>query len=201
MKQVIHIHVPRTAGKSMMSWGSRYADSYQSLYRSRSTVFDPSMHWTYFGHAKLDDLRKKGVTRKWYDGCFKFAFVRNSWDRLVSLFAFHSSRRWWITHSVGRELDTFDRYARWIVSGQGDWPKFREGQLPWLRTGVDFLGRYETLDEDWDRLCGLIGMERRPLGWRNAGRRGDYREYYDDDLRKLVADFYADEIAEFGFTF
>jgi len=205
MKQVIHIHVPRTAGKSMLTFGKTHAESFQSLYRSHGVKFDPSVQWTYFGHNRLDYLTKhRNVTKEWYDSCFKFAFVRNTWERLVSLYTFHRTRKWRKDggHPTWEHVVDFPTFVRHLVQNEeATWPKFRHRQLAWLEFGVDFVGRFDRLDEDWEELCGLIGVEHRPLIRRNATAHADYREYYPRWLRRSVGRFYADEIERFGFEF
>lgn len=201
MKQVVHVHVPRTAGVAMRYVVRKGPFSYQSLYRS-PTVFDPSVRWTYLGHNDLDVVeRDLGVTKEWYDGCFSFAFVRNTWDRLVSLYAFWTSRFWWKRHLLKVRLPDFESYVRWLTSTEEDFPDFRYGQLWWLRWGVDFIGRYEKLNEDWSRLGEIVGATLRRLPWHNTSSHENYRECYTSELRGLVAEFYAEEIDRFGFVF
>ncbi len=215
MKQTIHIHNPRTAGMAMQSWGRRHAPSHQPLYRhSRpytpgggwTPKFDPSVAWTYLGHSMAGDLMDGGVfTREWYDGCFKFVFVRNTWSRLVSFYEFlRSEPRRMERRPEGKHLVDFGTFIRHLVSDEGSWPRFRFRQLPWLRWGVDFVGRFEVLDEDWRRLCEAISVKHRPLrrqGIRMSESPRDYRRYYNGKLRDAVAGYYADEIGRFDFEF
>ena len=74
-------------------------------------------------------------------------------------------------------------------------------QLEWLRWGVDFVGRYETLDTDWKRLCEEIGMKHRPLYRYPNWKPRPWRDWYTMETRNLVADFYAEEIEQFGYEF
>ena len=56
--------------------------------------------------------------------------------------------------------------------------------------GMDFIGRYETLQQSFDEVCRTIGIPASELVRGNASDHRPYPSYYDDELRGLVADFY-----------
>jgi hypothetical protein len=71
---------------------------------------------------------------------------------------------------------------------------------------VDFLGRYESLDDDLARALQMAGVGKRlevPKSnvTPNKQARQDYRSYYTPETEALVADWYAPEIALLGYTF
>jgi hypothetical protein len=187
----IYLHVPRTGGISV----------------SRALFGHPVGHRSY--HHYFCSNRKKAAAY------FKFAFVRNPWDRLVSAHAFLAAG--------GRNLDD-RRFARQSVERYEDFPAFVHGWLtrenalryPHLtpqhlfvnRTGrlgdpvikADFVGRFERLEQDFGAVARELGVEA-PLPRTNASRRGDFREYYDEASRARVAQVYAEDIALFGYSF
>ena len=67
---------------------------------------------------------------------------------------------------------------------------------------VDFVGRYERLQEDFryvtERL--RLGGLRLPHKRRSTGR-GDYRSMYDDALAEQVGQVYAADVSAFGYAF
>jgi len=65
---------------------------------------------------------------------------------------------------------------------------------------VDFVGRYETLAEDFDAVCDRIGIEC-ALPHINRSRHGDFREYYTPETRALVEEVYKADIELFGYRF
>jgi len=195
VRQVVQVHIPRTAGSSMKVWALCQGFSYQSFhYQDKPTVFDPSVMWTYMGHASLDSLKERGVTREWFDSCFSFAFVRNTWDRLVSLYEWHYHTRWY-----RREEIDFGKYVELVVSR----PDHIPSQTSRIPDGVSFIGRYESLNEDWERLCKSAGLVHFPLTMRRrkSTEHSDYRAYYTNQLCDTVARHYAEEIDRFGFVF
>jgi len=49
-----------------------------------------------FSHADLNVLLEENIiSKKYYDDSFKFCFVRNPWDRVVSLFFFQNLDKKW----------------------------------------------------------------------------------------------------------
>ena len=151
------------------------------------------------------------VPREVFDRSFKFTFVRNPWDRLVSAFFFlkksdlERNRRF-----ARRNLSTyndFDSFVRQWVTRKSVW-RFTHF-LPQhhficidQRLGVDFVGFYENLAEDFAIVAKKIG---RPTALceenRLGGREKDYRQYYNDETRNIVAEAYAEDIALLGYSF
>jgi hypothetical protein len=137
----------------------------------------------------------------------KFCFVRNPWDRVVSEFRF---RIWTCQNGLTPEAD----FARWVRLAYidrdpryCDWPKMFLPQLEWLtdetgRIAVDFIGRFENLQADFDTVCDAIGMGQQPLLHENRSRRsGEYRNYYDRETQDIVARVFEADIEYFGYKF
>ena len=61
---------------------------------------------------------------------------------------------------------------------------------------TDFLGRVESMREDWGRLCDRIGVSIE-LGHHNSSRRATYRDYFDDSLRDRVGTRYREDVETF----
>jgi len=69
---------------------------------------------------------------------------------------------------------------------------------------VDYVGRYESLDEDLRTALKRAGVERHlevPRTNVTPNRERDYRSYYTPRTRALVADWYAREIVLLGYEF
>ncbi len=126
---------------------------------------------------------------------FKFSFERNPWDRQVSWFHYKTKSKP-AERKQGFEAFNRDRRRAFVHN----WSLYAEEGAPM----IDYVGRYETLEADFghvlDRL-GLTGKVELPRANVSAGRKGSYRDYYDDRQRALVADWYAPEIAYFGYEF
>ncbi|MBX3692206.1 sulfotransferase family 2 domain-containing protein [Dokdonella sp.] len=133
-----------------------------------------------------------------FDNYFKFAFVRNPFDRFVSYCAFMS-----------RQTGSFEvapqAFMRHIVRDAPPWQHvlFRPQHEMLVdaagRVAMDMLGRVENMQADYDRICGHIGIPSTKLEQVNASRHRPYMEYYDDELRSLVARMYARDFELLGY--
>lgn len=67
----------------------------------------------------------------------------------------------------------------------------------------DFIGRFESLEQDFRFVCGQIGFEPSKLLNVNPTTVKDrhYSTYYNDETRELVAARYADDIERYGYNF
>lgn len=66
---------------------------------------------------------------------------------------------------------------------------------------IDFIGRYESISEDFMRLRKHIGIKKE-LGHLNAStKRKKYIDYYDDDSLELVTHIYKRDLEIFNYTF
>ena len=65
--------------------------------------------------------------------------------------------------------------------------------------GLDYLGRFETLQDSFDEVCDRIGLGRRSLDVRNAAQHGEYRDIFDAELRRSLAAFYREDFARLDY--
>ena len=144
---------------------------------------------------------------------FKFSFVRNPWDRLVSAFHFLKKggitprdKEWSETHLAPfADFDAFVRggiQQKKIRSLLHFRPQCDFICLAGKRPGLNFIGFYENLDADFAYICHKLNLDRKLLAAnRNPSRKKDYREYYNDETREIVGRIYADDVKVLGYSF
>ena len=66
---------------------------------------------------------------------------------------------------------------------------------------VDFIGRFERLQECFNEVCGCLGRPPVALPRINDSRHAAYTEYYTPALVEIVAGHYARDIEKFGYRF
>jgi Sulfotransferase family len=127
---------------------------------------------------------------------FKFAFDRNPWDRQVSWYLYKTkSKRFrpsFEQFMSSRRRAYVTNYAIYTLDGA---------------LAVDFVGRYERLEEDLNAALAKAGVPGcsvkvpRTNVTPDRDEARDYRSYYSADTRALVADWYQPEIALLGYGF
>lgn len=151
------------------------------------------------GHLSVSEVRGHLHESVWRS-YFKFAFVRNPFDRFVSAcFFLHRGRPEFArapTLHMKRALSFTPFRRRVLIRPQRAMLDDGGGGL-----GVDYVGRFETLDASMDEIRGRIGLPALTLEKANASERGHYAAYYDAELERMVADFYADDLRAFGYRF
>lgn len=138
-----------------------------------------------------------------FDRYFKFAFVRNPWDRMVSRYEYAKQRQGAMEPGGFHESRaSFGAFVGWQLtdSPSTQWHWLTEPQTH-TRVMVDFVGRVERMQADFDVVCERIGIAPRELGVHRATEHGPYREYYDAGLRDVIAGAYAQDIEGFGYEF
>jgi chondroitin 4-sulfotransferase 11 len=192
----IFVHIPKTAGTSI----------------KKAFDMPGPGHWPWYYYAEnYPELWRQYTT---------FAVVRNPWDRMVSAYRFAKMKNsYWhnalvagppldyelLLHKSFEECLTMVDRQREQLKGeswfrQTDWvagPKAPGGKVM-----VDRVLRLENLADDFRELCEHLGFEPPPLLKINRSKRSrDYREYYNDNTRKLVERLYASDIETFGYSF
>ena len=129
---------------------------------------------------------------------FKFAWVRDPYARFVSACAMLNKRNPGYagdeTGFMKRALRVRRFRERALVRPQWDMLADEQGAL-----GMDFVGRYETLQRSFDEACRHIGIAALPLSRSNATEHGDHGDYYDAELLGVVTEFYRRDFDAFGY--
>jgi hypothetical protein len=150
------------------------------------------------GHITLEQLRPHVKAEAW-DSFFKFAFVRNPFDRFVSYCAF-----------ITREGDEFEDDPKAVMRDVLADPPLdhilfhpQHKFITDASGGVlaDYVGRVEEMQESYDEISSRIGIPTATLEKVNATKRRNYREYFDDQLIEGVAKLYARDLELFGYEF
>jgi hypothetical protein len=173
--------------------------------------------WDARKHLFAEELREIYGKPIW-DSRFKFTFVRNPWDRLVSWWSMIDNGRnyvdpsqppnafWGYVLNRARNFEEFLlRCGDEIVDSDGRKHIFRN-QIDYLvdehgAVMVDFIGRYERLQESFDEISGRLGRASVELPRTNASQHGAYTEYYTPAMADMVASRYARDVEAFGYRF
>lgn len=183
-QRCVFIHVPKTAGASVSS----------------------SLDVTGFGHLSI----------KWFPKrYFSCSFVRNPWDRVVSAFFYLNQggenivdqfNNWWYLSSYKGDFtsfvkEEFGKEKPAIFKEMHFKPQHKYICDKRNRLAIDFLGRYENLEEDFQRLSGKLEFSTNKLPHLHESCHEDYQKYYSNRTRKMVAQAYKKDIELFDYNF
>jgi hypothetical protein len=162
-------------------------------------------------HAKASEIIAK-IGRDAFDSCFSFGIVRNPWDWQVSLYRFAlesvldlplvavHARRLGSIRKTYAKFESFDDYIRWRctedVHLQKDFLFSKDGEKL-----VDFVGRFERLDDDFRTICDRIGIPARLPRLNESSKSRSYQDYYTPETIELVREAFAPDIELFGYDF
>lgn len=198
MKKFIFIHIPRTAGTSMATaltdhiWAFPRRPAGISKWEK---IIDNKSSLT-LEHACIRQLVDRGaLSSEFYENAFKFTFVRNPWDRVLSLykhmqcdaetlFNTHRKMGYCFLCNAGKDKGGgFKNFVRYLNVVEIEKPGLynRKGlsqfspQLNWIPDDIDFVGRYENLKNDFDFVCDKISHPSVDLPHMKKTDRGAFR--------------------------
>jgi hypothetical protein len=204
-QKCIFVHIPKTGGTSIedVVWGSnREARTEKQLWMG---LVRPGYNKYQTGglqHLLATQIRTE-VGQSIFDDFFKFSFVRNPWDKVVSQFLYMQKRAD-LRERIGMEEgSSLKQYLRLIekvehVQWYEQW-RFITDESG--HTMVDFVGRFENFAADVQSVLRKLGIVCNQLPHEMRGVRSHYRDYYDQESRDMVASLYQRDIDSFGYTF
>lgn len=189
----IFIHIPKNGGTSIESILGNWELTPENYTKLIGTKYHSQ-------HHKLNSLRKD--LREKY---FSFAFVRNPWDRVVSLYSYYKSggnQR--ADLSIKNKMP--NNFKSFVIDKWNIIPRsHRIEQFNYIKAdgkinNIDFIGKFESIDKDWEYVAKKIGVDKN-LPHIRASKHKKYLEYYDDETRQIIENRYANDIKFFKYQF
>lgn len=196
-RNILFLHVPKTAGSSLN-------------HHPISQKID----------CKIHPISEFGIwdkiTEENAQDYYKIAFIRNPWDRFVSLYFYfynmqpnhwaykydhqtvQNIRRFKSFEDFCLNFNDFDEaqpFKKFHFFNQSCWTHYKNKNI------VDFLGKYENLDQDVASLQNIFEIPHEPVPHTNQSDHGDYKNYYNSRTRNVVAEIYKKDIEYFEYKF
>jgi len=226
----LHIHIPRTAGTSIVNM---LGLSPEDRHSKRRAV-----------HRTIHEFDRQDY--------FKFTFVRNPWDRMVSYFSWRKVKdigkksgvvtevgagnhkkfnyinkldfKYWVKnlHELGYDTQHTRNQLDWICKDQWSWNHIKQEydyRPKKIELKMDFVGRFENFEHDWNVVVSNLGVahkEQRGI-WDKYGKfipieitsllhkrpseHKAYWKYYDDESIEIVRQRHEDDVNFFDYKF
>ena len=193
--KILFLHIPKTAGSSITA---------------SQLKLDKVIHPIH-QHGAWREI-KELLTEDYY----KIAFVRNPWDRFVSLYFYFFNMKpdhfaYQYDHTTVKNIQRFKTFEDFCLNfgdfdRQQPFKKFHFfNQNLWTHNNgecfLDFLGCFENLNSDLDRLASILNIEIKKIPHLNASAHENYKKYYNDKTMNIVANLYERDISLFNYSF
>lgn len=192
LKSAICICIPKVAGNSVC----------EAVFQSQG-----------LGHDKANRYHAKSQAE--FEKSFKFCFVRNPWDRLVSTFHYlkHGGIGWHDKAYASQYLRDYDNFTDFMLAMDDEdkarqilrWthfePQYSYTAVRGEKVGMDFVGRLENLEADLKVVFDRLGMKPKDVPHKNKSPRGDYRHYYNKKSQDIARKLYREDIDLFDYSF
>lgn len=197
-KKFLFVHVPKTGGNSIQNVLRDYSED-EITRGKRQDGFErfgvSNRHYDTKKHSKLFHYQS-ALDDDLYRSLFKFATIRNPWDRVVSAyFSPGKNVTEWNRNDFLARIRKTVRLRDFLCEVR---PRKRKRLKPMsdrkLDSDVDFLIKFERLEEDFRKVCEILDIPYTQLPKTNASRRAHYSKYYDEELKELVNQRFQDEI-------
>jgi|SaaInlV_165m_DNA_1040744.scaffolds.fasta_scaffold38728_1 chondroitin 4-sulfotransferase 11 len=182
--QCVFVHIPKTGGTSLGKLLLGDLDAYEG--KTHSPFSGPYLKFPQY---------------------FKFSFVRNPWDRIVSYY--HEKK---CLNNV-----SFSDYIKMV---RGDFPEKRRelsrrdpnvwkharGYLNfWLPQKsikhLDYIGKLESIQSDWETISKRLNINHPLIHARKTLDRSPYQDYYDGESKEIVRKLYEEDVQYFGYSY
>ena len=194
-RKLIFVHIQKTGGVTVNNLLREHIPDVRSILARHE-----------FASRGVDELDA-------WDEYFKFAFVRNPWDRLVSWYVMVTTVR-----RPGNELgryahdnsSTFEEFIHnctdEIEIRKGVCYSFTHNQLDYVTDEegnllVDFIGRLEYFDKDVREVFRRISIDLDKIPRDNRSDHRHYSAYYTPETEMIIRDRFKRDIEYFGYEF
>lgn len=175
-RKILFIHPTKCAGKSI-----------------ENAVFG------YSAGSKSEHMRAKDYRRDFIRDYFVFSVVRNPWDRYISQILFDKKNPNDFKLYLEGDLDPDNSNGMGLRHGRSLW-SYQEHFTINGEMSVDEILKIENLDEDWEKVAKITGVDSLPRVNVNHSRE-HYSHYYDEESKEMLRKYWSWDIETFGYEY
>lgn len=200
-KHFLFVHVPKTGGNSLQTILRDYSEDQIAMVGEHQDGIERfeivNDKYPISKHSTLSHY-KSVLEPDIYGSLFKFAVIRNPWDRMVSFyFSPHRGIVEWNRQEFLYMISRIPPVRYYICEDP-----FSQAGIPSpIDADLDRLIHFERLSDEFQEICDRLGIPCPPLPKRNQSQRDHYSVYYDDQLREMVGSRFREEIEFGGYEF
>jgi hypothetical protein len=186
--ECIFVHITKSAGTSIA----------KSLFSELPYHYTASQYRVIYG-------------RKKFSRYFKFAFVRNPWDRLYSAYSYLKGGGWndkdlqWAKENFSDVNNFNDFVMNWLTPGRLNshihfWPQARficDGKGDIL---LNHIAYFENINDEFTEICLKLNINKQ-LSHTNSSQRDSYTQAYTPEAIQKVRSLYQQDITLLGYSF
>ena len=216
--ECIFIHIPKTAGMTIFETILKLDRPFGWFLGvdKKETLHEMTEGSTLLGHISYKAaLTSKKMNRDYWKRSFKFTFVRNPYDRLVSLYEYHRISKvlkltfdafvYELYHSDVPEVGLYNvkNFAKnSVLYHKSVFGNQYNPMVDWIPDDIGFIGRLEFFEEDMNHLLCILGYEGKPESFarKNYSTHATYLDYYKNpDTISYVNKMYDKDFKRFGY--
>ena len=206
--KLIFIHIPKNAGSSIESFFGVKPFDWKVPNYDVLTGWCPK-RCIHLQHATPKQLLETElISEDIWDSYYKFAIVRNSWERSLSDYI-------WMLKSIGvsgsfKEYLNREGKFKHCLSDNNDPGNRADHLIPQVefthveqKPVLDKIIRFEKLNEGFQNVCEDDGINSAVLPHKKKGviSQKHYSYFYNKELKSLVSNIYHDDIQAFNFSY
>jgi len=189
----VFIHIPKTGGLTI----ERVLQLKRLRFPRRARQFKNEGIVT-FGHIFYNRLREDGIINdEFHNNSFKFAFCRNPFDRAVSHYFYVQKAHPDILPNGISFLDYTRTIGNYYRKRK---PVFEPQHIYTDKIELDFLGRFENLENDLKIVGNKLGIQVKTLPRINSTRHEPYQNYYCKESIDNIRQRYEKDFERFGYN-
>lgn len=198
----IFIAVPKTGTTSIRNFLQPYCDIFPNL----------DLKSPQYVHTNIKTLKQRFKNKNWnFDEYFKFGFVRNPWDRVVSEYHYKINyadrenlnkpyyKPFMSQCKLIKKINNFNKAVTLnLLNGANQSSYMLDDNQKNL---MNFIGKFENLNEDFKFICKKIGVEENNLPHENKSIHRHYKEYYNQESIQFIQEKFKQDIETFDYKF
>lgn len=191
--KILFIHIPKTAGTSIETFFNMHHKG--CFFQKKHSIeidgikFCPQ-------HLRYKDLKKRLDNIERF---FSFSFVRHPYDRIISEFFYKKE----LTRS--RKKNDINKWVKNFIENNNDDHSLPQHEFIFDENEnvlVDFLGKYENLNKDFNELLNKLGYNNNKLPNKKISKlrkKRNFNEYLSNESKELIYEKYKKDFDIFNY--